>query len=126
MFTIKTTPKTLTVFFVYPALTIIAYMLWIFPNTGLSIQLRNMKKAKLHSVTISAGIHADPRFQDVTLGPFTGGNGSLMESGRVPKEADIIALKSIIESNRCPVRVVFSLWELEWTNRTNAAVQQCP
>jgi hypothetical protein len=68
-------------------------------------QSRNMRRAEQHIELIRPRIAADPRFARVRLGPFTADEGSLGVSGGVATQADLAALRAIIDASNPPVTV---------------------
>jgi hypothetical protein len=86
----------------------IAFLSFFIPlNSQESTQQRNMRAAKHHIDLIVPRIHADARFRNIELQPYTGEGGCLGVFGEVANAADRADLERIITESKPPVKVFF-------------------
>lgn len=99
---------------VHPAWAILAIAVaaalvigWLFLNP----QARNLRTARRHAAELGPILRADPRFEDVDLGPYTGGGGALWVRGTVLEPAHATALRVLVEgSSAVRIRWTVEIW----------------
>jgi len=101
------TRKGLTQILIFTAVMIFAGIV-LRPFTPAARQSRNLAAANEHAQRLTPTIHADPRFAQITLGGYTGGDGMFWVVGRVPSQKALEDLKTLIIASHPPV-------ETEWT-----------
>jgi hypothetical protein len=95
---------------------------WILPMPHFETQQdRNLKAAAHHTAILKPIVHADSRFHDVQIGPFTGDGGCLWVVGSVDTQSQSDALKALVIHSKPPVATDYSIAVLstgKWDSET--------
>jgi hypothetical protein len=85
-----------------------------YPSSPGARQRRNMSLAEQHiEQKLKPLLANDPRFAHVELYSFTAAGGSLCVGGDVMTQADVDAVKGIVEKSNSPVPITFQVIPLE-------------
>ncbi len=76
-----------------------AIAFWFAPGT---VQARHMRAVDRFLPSLRPAVEGDPRFKVVELHTYTGSDGSLLVRGEVDSDADLAALREIVDQFRCP------------------------
>jgi hypothetical protein len=125
---VKTTRKNVLIVLGVVLVSAFGYAFFYWPISPLGKQLQNLKIAGEFSKKLSEKLGADPRFQKVTFGSYTGSGGCVSVGGRVESDEDVRLLTNAVESANCPLAIYYSLGisnglgVFEWFNKGGAPV----